>query len=365
MDWSIVIPTHNRLPTLRLVLQAWDRQTEAADLEVIVVDDGSTDGTRDWLPSWRPESYRWRFAHQANAGPAAARNRALAMARGAYVLFTGDDIEPRPDLLQQHRLAHRALADPRVAVLGLTRWPEGSPTTATMRHIDGPGAQQFSYHFFEDGAEYDFRHLYTSNISLDRRLLDLEPRGFCLDFPAAAFEDAELGFRLAAHGLRIVYRAAAVAEHHHPYTARGFFRRQVRCGEMAAILYRLLPELRRFLDLDTVEAARTHLARRRLRGLPLPTVAEEAERRLSSVAAFFDPLPFDEAGEILAPLFRYAYLLGLTRSWYPETAARSIRELLATKILLPAARNFLRTIAARGLPHPGLDLEILAAATTS
>ena len=364
MGWSIVIPTYNRLPILRRVLRAWDRQKEPGDLEVIVVDDGSTDGTRDWLPGWRPESYRWRFALQANAGPAAARNRALAMARGGTVLFTGDDIEPRPDLLHQHRLGHLALADPRVAVLGLTRWPDGSPTTATMRHIDGPGAQQFSYHFFEDGAEYDFRHLYTSNISLDRRLLDLEPRGFCLDFPAAAFEDAELGYRLSAHGLRIVYRAAAVAEHHHPYTARDFFRRQVRCGEMAAVLDRLLPELRRFLDLDTVEAARARLAWHRLRSLPLPSIAEDAERRLASVAAFFDPLPYDEVGEILSPLFRYAYLVGLARARYSRATALGARELLAEEILLPAARGFRRTIEARGLPDPGLDLRAPTPART-
>ena len=66
-----------------------------------------------------------------------------------------------------------------------------------MRHVDGPGAQQFSYHYMVDGAEYDFRHFYTSNVSLRRDLLDREPEGFSTEFPAAAFEDAELAYRLS------------------------------------------------------------------------------------------------------------------------------------------------------------------------
>lgn len=361
MRCSVIMPTFNRLPTLRRVLRAWDQQTAAVDFEVVVVDDGSTDGTEDWLASWRPKSYRWRFAGQPNAGPAAARNQALAMARGEVVLFTGDDIEPRPDLLAQHLRGHRALADPRVAILGLTRWPENASLTATMRHIDGPGAQQFSYHYFEDGAAYDFRHLYTSNISLDRRFLALEPEGFSRDFPAAAFEDSELGFRLAAHGLRIVYRAAAVAYHHHPYLARDFFRRQVRCGEMAAILYRRLPELRRFLDLDILEDLRLQLTQHGADRKASPRLAPEVEQRLASIAGFFDPLPFDQVGEILGPLFRFAYLKGLAMALYSEPTSRGLFDLLADGLLLPAARRFHQQIDRDGLPHPGFDLEALMA----
>ncbi len=57
------------------------------------------------------------------------------------------------------------------AILGLTRWPAGGTLTATMRHVDGIGAQQFSYHYLQDGEVYDFRHFYTSNVSVARAFL--------------------------------------------------------------------------------------------------------------------------------------------------------------------------------------------------
>ncbi|MCG8458136.1 MAG: glycosyltransferase, partial [Holophagales bacterium] len=286
---SVVIPTYGRRRDLLRTLEAYGRQ-QPRDLpfEVVVVDDGSEDGTSRALARLRPDRFCLRAFRQANAGPATARNRALAAAEAPLVFISGDDIEPSPDLLLEHRRAHDDARDPRLAVLGLTRWPPPAPDaadasrggiTATMRHIDGPGGQQFSYGGFTDGGEYDFRHLYTSNISLHRRLLEREvgPSGqgpFSDAFPAAAFEDAELGHRLAFHGLRIVYRASAVAYHHHPYDARSFFRRQVRCGEMAAILFRQSPELERWLGIAELEWRRLELLR----------LGEPERRRLAHLA---------------------------------------------------------------------------------
>lgn len=362
MRFSVVIPSYQRRETLRRVLDAWEQQQPAdLEFELVVVDDGSVDGTADLLASWRPRRAGFRFAHQENAGPAQARNRALDMARGELVLFTGDDIEPAPDLLAQHLDGHLHHDDPRVAILGLTRWPDGYPTTATMRHIDGPGAQQFSYLYFEDGAEYDFRHLYTSNVSVHRALLDLEPQGFSTDFPAAAFEDAEFGHRLATHGLRIVYRESAVAWHHHPYDARAFYRRQRRCGAMAAILYRKLPELRRYLDLETLEDTRLQLLHHHLTGAPTPfqdSVAE-AEERVLRLATFFDPLPFEEVDLLLKPLFRHGYLSGLAEALYPENTAEGLTSLLFARHLLPAVVDLKEKITSEGLPSPEMDMTAL------
>jgi len=362
MHFSVVIPSYQRRETLRLMLAAWELQRPLdLDFELVVVDDGSQDGTADLLAAWRPRRCRLRFARQENAGPAQARNRALRMAQGGLVLFTGDDIEPAPDLLAQHLEGHLHHDDPRVAILGLTRWPQGVATTATMRHIDGPGAQQFSYHYFEDGAEYDFRHLYTSNVSVHRSLLDLEATGFSTDFPAAAFEDAEFGHRLATHGLRIIYRQNAVAWHHHPYDARAFYRRQRRCGAMAAILYQKLPEMRRYLDLETLENARLDLLRHSLADDPLPLKAPlaEAEERALRVAAFFDPLPFDQADLLLQPLFRHGYLSGLAQALYPGATAERLMALLFARHLLPAVAHLEEKIVEGRLPYPEMDLRAL------
>ena len=150
---SVVVPTYNRVKGLRRVLDAFERQ-RPVDLpfEVVVVDDGSNDDTIEALASWRGRRFPLRFVRQPNGGPARARNRALRMASGRIVLFGGDDIEPCPALVSEHVREHLRRGDQKVAVLGLTRWPEGEELTSTMRHIDGYGGQQFSYAGFEDGV---------------------------------------------------------------------------------------------------------------------------------------------------------------------------------------------------------------------
>lgn len=350
---SVIIPSYQRRDTLIRVLDAYEQQTPRELLfEVVVVDDGSEDGTADVLAARQSARYSLRFTRQENGGPAKARNRGLEIARGDIVLFTGDDIEPTPDLLDQHLEGHRRLADPEVAVLGLTCWHPQAETTATMRHIDGPGAQQFSYHFFKNGAEYDFRHLYTSNVSLYRSLLDREPSGFSIDFPAAAFEDAELGFRLARHGLRIIYRASAVAYHHHHYGAPGFFRRQRRCGEMAAILYRQRPELRHHLDVEILQDLAVHLT---LSPTAVGRPIVERENEVLRLARFYDPLPFSATDRLLAPLFRYAYLRGLSEALYAPAVAEAMAERLFDHLLVPGVEDFVKTLAHHGLPGPSVD----------
>ena len=350
------MPTFERREILARVLCAWERQSaDGPDFELLVLDDGSTDGTAELLAEIRPTRYNLRWERQENAGPAAARNRALALAGGKCVLFTGDDIEPTPDLLARHLEAHTRLGDSRAAVLGLTRWPPGEPTTATMRHIDGVGSQQFSYHFMKDGAEYDFRHLYTSNVSLPRQrlveLMDADGSGpFSTAFPAAAFEDAELGDRLARRGLRIVYRAAAVAFHHHVYTVDSFNRRQRRCGEMAAVLYELRPELRRYLDLELLEDLRLSLVGGSPGNRSETWSSPELERALA-MARFYDPLPYDLVDDLLLPLFRFAYLEGLAYALYPRVAPRLLHH-LADTLLPPAIARLTIEARRRGLPLP-------------
>src|SRR5437867_2754121 len=87
MLFSVVIPAFNRREFLPLTLESVGQQ-RFADYEVIVVDDGSTDGTVEhlrWLGS------RARVLTQANRGPGPARNRGVAEARGEYVAFLDSD----------------------------------------------------------------------------------------------------------------------------------------------------------------------------------------------------------------------------------------------------------------------------------
>src|SRR5258707_10281865 len=96
---SVVIPTYNRCASLRRLLDALARQTLSADrFEVIVVDDGSSDGTRELLRTLKTP-YALVSIEQPNQGPGAARNRGVRAASGDLILFLDDDVVPMDDLL--------------------------------------------------------------------------------------------------------------------------------------------------------------------------------------------------------------------------------------------------------------------------
>jgi glycosyltransferase involved in cell wall biosynthesis len=84
---SVIIPTFNRAGQVREAVDSVLAQG-VQEIEVVVVDDGSTDGTRAVLAGRDP---RLVYAHQPNRGPAAARNRGIAMARGAFISFLDSD----------------------------------------------------------------------------------------------------------------------------------------------------------------------------------------------------------------------------------------------------------------------------------
>lgn len=85
--FSVIIPTHNRAHVLRDAVDSVLAQT-LSDYEILVVDDGSTDDTASLLAQY---GWRIRFVYQENAGPAAARNRGLEMARGRFIAFLDSD----------------------------------------------------------------------------------------------------------------------------------------------------------------------------------------------------------------------------------------------------------------------------------
>ena len=95
---SVVIPTYNRPHLLKKLLDSLARQTAPlSTYEVIVVSDGSTDGTHDYLDGFCAEHQLFRYVVQKNQGPAAARNLGLELANGKYVAFTDDDCVASPE----------------------------------------------------------------------------------------------------------------------------------------------------------------------------------------------------------------------------------------------------------------------------
>ena len=116
-DISVIIPTWNSAATIGAALDSMLRQTPTP-LEIIVVDDGSTDDTARVLAPYRDQI---KYLYQENAGPSAARNRGLAIAQGALISFIdADDLLP-PDALATLRAALDADAQARCRARAVVR----------------------------------------------------------------------------------------------------------------------------------------------------------------------------------------------------------------------------------------------------
>lgn len=114
---SVIVPAYNAGRTIDATLQSVFGQTYR-HIEVIVVDDGSTDDTAERVAAWGD---RVVFLRQANAGPAAARNRAIERARGDFIAFLDADDVWLPEKLEQQ--TELLSAHPDAAMLyGLSQW---------------------------------------------------------------------------------------------------------------------------------------------------------------------------------------------------------------------------------------------------
>jgi glycosyltransferase involved in cell wall biosynthesis len=118
--FSVVIPTYNRAHLLPRAVRSVLGQT-LADFELIVVDDGSTDGTRELVAGMRDP--RLRYGFQPNAGAASARNHGARLATGEFLTFLDSDDEALPHWLES---LDRAAREHHAAIVccGLTK--EGS-----------------------------------------------------------------------------------------------------------------------------------------------------------------------------------------------------------------------------------------------
>lgn len=205
---AVVLTTHNRAHLLPQVLEGLARQSLAPDrVELLVIDDGSTDGTEQVLAAWQ-HNLPMRVVRQKHGGLAAAKNLGIFMSRAPILLFLDDDDVAGPDLLRAHLAAHLNHPDLAVAVLGHTDVAAEIAAQPVMRHVAGAGGQLFSQGWMQAGATLSFREFWGGRSSAKRVLFTR----FGVFNPLFRFgcEDIELGWRLQQKaGLRVIYEPAA------------------------------------------------------------------------------------------------------------------------------------------------------------
>lgn len=212
---SVIIPTYNRKEMLAEMIGMLRNQTiDPSVFEVVVVDDGSMDGTPDFIRAL-DVPFTLRVITQENSGPSRARNHGAEEAAGQMIVFMDDDLVPEPEMIEAHR---DALADDRTnVVIGkLMPWAEGSGG-AWNRWEDRIYAKHYAA-VESNKRPPSGRRLYSGNFSVWREAF-LSAGGF--DETLLRGEDVELGFRLESRGATFKFGSKAAAFHrgYRPYAS--------------------------------------------------------------------------------------------------------------------------------------------------
>jgi glycosyltransferase involved in cell wall biosynthesis/peptidoglycan/xylan/chitin deacetylase (PgdA/CDA1 family) len=197
---SIVIPTYNRRAILVRTLPAIVNQDFPADgYEVIVVVDGSSDGTIELLRKF-PSPCPLRVLEKANRGPASARNTGIKAARGEIVLFLDDDILCDSTLVSKHVAAHRRCGP--AVVLGAKLIASASADTAATDRIKRAYENHLAMLQRHGGPRSPWEVWINSNTSMPRSIL-AALGGY--DETLRTHEDADLAIRLWRAGARFKF----------------------------------------------------------------------------------------------------------------------------------------------------------------
>ena len=236
---SVVIPTYNRRPILEKCLVALEQQTQDKTFgtyEVVVVDDGSTDGTPDWLRAEQRRFPHVRLIEQAHGGPAEGRNRGVDHAKGDVIVFIDSDLVVTESFLASHARALQRSWRERGDRLCFTYG-----AVINTANFDAPTSERHKL------RDLSWAYFATGNVAIDREVLERSGL-FDTGFRLYGWEDLELGERLRRMGVSLVKCPEAVGYHWHPALSLDQIPRLVQVeGErarMGLVFYRKHPTRR-------------------------------------------------------------------------------------------------------------------------
>ncbi|MBD2095050.1 glycosyltransferase family 2 protein [Trichocoleus sp. FACHB-591] len=245
MFFSIVIPTYNRQPILEKCLRALERQylvtdTEVTDYEVVLVDDGSTDGTVDWIRTSAAEFPHVRLFCQDHQGPSAARNLGVQQAIGDTIIFIDSDLVVTEQFLQAHadglKQGQRSLPAPRTSNEPPRLFTYGRVINTC--NFEQPTSEPYKV------TDFSAAYFATGNVAIARYWLE-KVGLFDTQFQLYGWEDLELGVRLKQLGLKLIKCPDAVGYHWHPPFALAeipqLIDKEIQRGRMGVLFYQKHP----------------------------------------------------------------------------------------------------------------------------
>jgi GT2 family glycosyltransferase len=191
MRLSVVIPVYNGGEDLRVCLHALDQSTRKPD-EVIVVDDGSTDGAVACAAEFSATVVRLKGPPH---GPALARNRGAQRATGDIVVFVDADVKVHADTLGRFENLFRDSLDVAAAFGSYDDQPQAQGSVSRYKNL--------LHHYVHQHGEREAETFWTGCGAV-RREVFLAIGGFSKDYGPPGMEDIELGVRLREAGHRIL-----------------------------------------------------------------------------------------------------------------------------------------------------------------
>ena len=235
---SVIIPTYNRKESLRNTLNSLAKQTCPGDyFEVIVVDDGSTDGTQEIVAETYP--FTLRYFWQINQGDAEARNLGARQSQADILVFLDDDMWVDPGYLTYLIQAHDTCQN-RIVVGTWHLWLEDTnPFDQTSYTL--PGADNA-----HSSVELLFRDVYSNNMSLWREAYFKIGMMHSLEFPGSSMWcDLDFAYRAYLQGYEFRRSTKALCWHR-DFSARNLNDRKIRmrtAAYRAVVLFQKYPEL--------------------------------------------------------------------------------------------------------------------------
>jgi hypothetical protein len=210
--------------------------------ELVVVSDGSTDGTVEWAEGLMRRDSRMRLVVQPKRGVAAARQAGLEAASSEVVLFLDDDVVAGPGLVAGHARHHRAVPDLLVAGYMPNEWrglPRGQRGVARVYRT----AYERTCQRYEREPDHILLGFWAGNFSM-RRASGMRVGLLSTQIPPEVREeDREFGIRCFRAGLKGRFDRALQAEHQYARDLDSFRRDCRRSGSARPVIHELHPDI--------------------------------------------------------------------------------------------------------------------------
>ncbi len=225
---TVVVPTYNREKLLRNLLDSLFRQSYPANkFEIIVVDDGSKDGTREMVETYRKGANRnLKYFYQQNKGPAGARNTGIRNSSGSLIIFIDDDCVASGNWLQE---MVKGYDNPGIAGVG------GLIKAIVTKSIISEYCSYIGVMEKPIMQGDIVKYLVGANSSFRKEYLDIA--GWFNEAIPLGGEDLDISFRLKQAGYSLKFNPEAVIYHLHKQTLRELLMTFFKYGRGSAIFY--------------------------------------------------------------------------------------------------------------------------------